>query len=154
MKTCVKCLIVQPYENFYPKTKRCKECTKAAVKARYYEKHKEIMAYEKKRSGLPHRVLARDLYAKTPGGLEAGGRAKRKYSTQNPEKRAAHVLLGNRIRDGLVVKPTVCSVCNKGGRIEGHHDDYAKPLDVKWMCTQCHSDYHAVLDAKGDLSIA
>lgn len=34
--------------------------------------------------------------------------------------------------------------CEKCGvdHAEKHHDDYARPLDVRWMCRPCHLEHH------------
>jgi hypothetical protein len=35
-----------------------------------------------------------------------------------------------------------CEVC-AAARVEAHHDDYAKPLDVRWLCRTHHREHHA-----------
>ncbi len=70
------------------------------------------------------------------------GRARKKWLEANPEKRAAHVLLGSAIKRGDVEKPDVCQECGAGGRIHGHHEDYSKPLEVDWLCATCHAKRH------------
>ena len=36
--------------------------------------------------------------------------------------------------------PEACEVC--GGPAEMHHDDYSKPLQVRWMCREHHLAHH------------
>ncbi len=44
------------------------------------------------------------------------------------------------LRKGTIVKPELCSRCgNKAKRLEAHHHDYSKPLEVEWLCTPCHT---------------
>lgn len=40
------------------------------------------------------------------------------------------------------LKPQPCEVCGASERIEAHHDDYDKPLQVRWLCIQHHKDHH------------
>ena len=46
------------------------------------------------------------------------------------------------LRMGDLVRPAVCSTCGKTGLIEGHHEDYKKPLEVVWLCQRCHQEQH------------
>lgn len=91
----------------------------------------------------PKRAAARKAYSKTPEGREAGGRAKREWIKRNAEKRTAQLAVGNAVRDGRMFKPEECEMCGELGRkIHGHHDDYSKPLEVRWVCPPCHKEIH------------
>lgn len=35
-----------------------------------------------------------------------------------------------------------CEVC-AATTVEAHHDDYSKPLEVRWMCPAHHHEHHA-----------
>ena len=64
---------------------------------------------------------------------------------KHPEKLKARVAVNNAIRAKKLVKSPVCKACGVGGRIEGHHMDYTKPLDVIWLCNLCHKRRHGKL---------
>jgi hypothetical protein len=46
----------------------------------------------------------------------------------------------------LVPKP--CEGCGSD-RVEKHHDDYTKPLQVRWFCRGCHLQLHPTTAAAG-----
>jgi hypothetical protein len=62
----------------------------------------------------------------------------------------AQNLLEQALEGGKILRPDVCEQCGKqpkpfkDGRtaIQGHHDDYNKPLDVRWLCQPCHHEWH------------
>ena len=149
LKKCFKCNTEKPFNEFYKHKAmgdghlgKCKECTKKDVKKHKEDNYEKVTAYDRYRDMLPHRILARKQYSKTENGKKAGNKAKRKYIKKYPLKKAASVILNNAVRDGKIIKPKECSVCNRITRIHGHHDDYYKPLDVKWFCPKCHKEYH------------
>jgi len=42
-------------------------------------------------------------------------------------------------------RPTECERCDEPyGRIEAHHEDYSKPLEVVWLCISCHRVAHGM----------
>ena len=57
-------------------------------------------------------------------------------------KQKARLFLNLNVRMGRIKKPTKCQVCNKKSKVEGHHKDYKKPLDVIWLCRNCHKLEH------------
>lgn len=66
------------------------------------------------------------------------------YVKQYPYKVKAHSRVTAAIHSGQLVSAKICQAigCNETKNIEGHHDDYNKPLDVRWFCRQCHRGFH------------
>lgn len=65
------------------------------------------------------------------------------YRGRFPEKAEAHRLVYRALKKGDLIRPGHCSTCTTPrGRIEGHHADYSKPLDVIWVCRSCHVKIH------------
>lgn len=46
------------------------------------------------------------------------------------------------ITGGELVRSEVCSECGVKSATDAHHDDYSKPLDVRWLCRRCHVNFH------------
>jgi hypothetical protein len=40
---------------------------------------------------------------------------------------------------GLIRRPRSCSWCRRRLRLERHHWDYDEPLDVTFLCVDCHA---------------
>lgn len=149
-KTCRKCSITQPIAEFYPHPQMrdghlnmCKTCSKLATKRHYREHPEHYRAYERGRANLAHRVDAREAYRKSLDGTAVLSRGKKAYVTRNPQKRAAHVAVGNALRNGRLVRQP-CEKCG-AEKVHAHHDDYTKPLDVRWLCNTHHIEHHKQL---------
>ena len=63
-------------------------------------------------------------------------------STLNRLKRREDDAVNNAVRDGKITKPEICEACGERGLIHGHHDDYSKKLEVRWLCAPCHGEVH------------
>jgi ribosomal protein S27AE len=149
MKQCRSCKANKDFSEFYVHKamadgylNMCKDCVKNRVSKHRIENIERIKEYEKKRGNLAHRVLARKQYIKTDAGKIAKKRGLLKYKQQHPLRYAAHIIVGNAVRDGILHKPKTCSECASTEKIEGHHDDYTKPLEVRWVCEKCHKQWH------------
>lgn len=143
MFICKHCQTEKPEADFYASSKsKCKECIKSAVRLHREQNIEKIREYDKQRGNTPQRVKARQEYLKTEAGKQAKKRAIDAYRKRYPMKYAAHVITGNAIRDGNLIEASNCSVCNSTQKIQGHHDDYTKPLDVRWLCEKCHKEWH------------
>lgn len=139
---CKKCEANKESSEFYEKDKTCKECRKTAVRANYRKNRDYYRAYERGRANLPHRIFARREYARTEAGKRAFRRANIAYIERNPRKRDAHNKVSNAIRDGKLTKQP-CEICGDE-KVHAHHDDYAKPLDVRWLCNKHHNEWHNI----------
>jgi hypothetical protein len=133
MKHCNSCETTKQESEFHIRkaskdglSAKCKSCAKA---------------YDESRLRDPKRVEARKAYAKTEAGLIAGSRAKAEWAKRNPKKNKASNAVSNAVRDGKMARKP-CEVCGSTYRIHGHHDDYDKMYDVRWLCAQHHRDWH------------
>lgn len=69
---------------------------------------------------------------------------KRESIKARPEalvKHKARRLASKAIASGKLVRQP-CEVCG-APEVEAHHDDYSKPLAVRWLCPEHHRAHHA-----------
>ena len=121
-KRCSKCGRTLPLSSFH-KTRRskdgyqwrCRECV-----AEYHHKQYESGA------ALEERV---------------------KVCEARPTGKKARLCVALALKAGRLTRPHTCSGCgctDTEHRIEAHHADYSRPLDVIWLCPMCHRRIDAV----------
>ena len=64
----------------------------------------------------------------------------RRSRLRHLEKYAARAAVQKAVREGRL-KRQFCEVC--GAKAQSHHNDYSKPLEVKWLCSKHHREIHA-----------
>lgn len=116
----------------------------------------ELKAYQKKWR-QEHPDYKTDWFKKYPDYWkcweqqhpENNAKRVKKYShsvkgiTKRKSYLGAQQLLRDAILKGIVIRPLNCSQCDSNKtKIEGHHENYSKPLDVVWLCSSCHHNLH------------
>ena len=67
----------------------------------------------------------------------------KQYLLNNPQKGAAHRMVRYALSAGEL-KREPCVICGSA-KTHGHHDNYARPLDVVWLCALHHAERHQSL---------
>lgn len=133
-KVCFKCNKSLPLDSFYPHGQmadgylgKCKDCTKKDVSANRAKRIDAFREYDRARyRTMPHRQQQLASLVKA-----------------RPEMHVkANRILSNAIRCRRVIRAEACWHCGSTERIEGHHVDYSRPLDVIWLCRSCHCKAH------------
>ncbi len=131
-KTCFKCGELKPLSEFYAHAQmadghlnKCKDCAKKDVRERYDSDKEKIAAYERARFKTAHRKAKVADY-------------QRRRRKRHPDKNSARAAVKHAVRTGKLAR-LPCMFCGSLFT-EAHHDDYSKPLEVKWACFQCHRE--------------
>jgi len=104
----------------------------------YQENKKERLEYQKKYNSENEDV--REGWAEKNRDKEYG--YNRKWIGDNYDKHKAHFTVANALSKGEL-KKGVCQVCESVD-VHAHHDDYKKPLEVRWLCPKHHSEHHVI----------
>lgn len=148
MKRCCRCKTPKPLTEFYNdrrgkdgKARRCKPCAGAVVKKWRVVRQldpkytvKERLRHRQYRDQNLEKVRAADR--KKMARRRADGRGPK--WAYNPYRHRARRTLQRAVKTGKVKRPKRCQECGWKGLVQGHHEDYNKPLKVKWLCSICH----------------
>lgn len=75
------------------------------------------------------------------GGISTNAvRYTRKYKASRPDAVEAHSKVYTEIRAGRIARQP-CQICGND-KADAHHEDYSKPLEVKWLCRKHHNELH------------
>jgi hypothetical protein len=153
VKTCSKCGERKSIEEFYRDASHndgrmsyCAICCRAAVSVRDKQKpsmpgfHEKRAAYNRSRRSYETSRARERRHAKA-------------YRERYPVKTAAKAAIKAALARGDLSRPDVCEECaerpepfaNGRSAIHAHHDDYSRPLDVRWLCQKCHNEHHRAL---------
>lgn len=130
MKKCFKCGVEKDLTEFYrhPQMKggrvnKCKECNKKDVSKNRVENLEKYRKYDRDRGNR-----------QSPEYLK-------EYRDRYPKKYKAHSKVAYEIRAGNLV-PEDCEECGNKKAV-AHHDDYDRPLKVRWLCQGHHAQWHS-----------
>lgn len=147
MKRCPRCKTEKPDERFWRTpgqpsklSSYCKECLLEWKRER---RRNNPDAVESERRSNRVRMARRRAEMSQLGIVRKwhdSGYAvsKVKQSCYNRYRRA--------LNSGKLVRPANCSICGSTRQIQGHHLDYQRPLDVLWLCVDCHKAVHRKTD--------
>ncbi len=112
------------------------------AKKAYAERNKEKVALAKK----TYRENNRDKVKATNAAYFQRNKDKiaarvRGYREKHPNKYKAHNMVNNAISAGKMFSEG-CESCGTDYDTHAHHDDYLKPLNVRWLCVPCHWKWH------------
>ncbi len=122
---------------------RCRECLRAAqnkhaerrpeYNRRYREKNPEKYKRQKRESTERNPETHRRWVA---ANRQKVNEKSYTWDRKNTEKKRANRRVWYALKHGYLVKgPCEACGCEK---VQAHHDDYSKPLVVRWFCTKCH----------------
>lgn len=141
-KVCFKCNRLLPISEFYKHSmmldgtlNKCKVCTKRDVKEYAAANVEKIRA-------------AKREYAARPESVKRSIERTKVYREKYKIRYKAYCSVANAIRDGKLI-PRPCEVCGTEEFVHAHHEDYSKPLEVKWLCGIHHKARHKEMKKLG-----
>lgn len=139
-----------------PHSKFCKPCGEFVPRILFYEtpysksglssyckKHSNEKGKEYRQKRLAHYREYDRKRDKTKARLATRKTRNDRYKERFPERVKARNDLNKAIVKGLITKGENCKCCGfSSSNLHGHHYDYSKPLEVIWLCNDCHEEIH------------
>lgn len=126
---CKDCRHTLPVSEFYSTWCVCKACEKAR-KRRVRDANRGVLNQQ-----LSKDNSSREWARRNPDKVRD---AYRRYAARYPERRRAYARVRHALDAGRLQKPNRCESCGAEALLSGHHEDYSRPLDVRWLCRRCH----------------
>ncbi len=164
-KVCKKCGATKTLEFFAKRSKEkyhtyCQECANASARE-YYTPELGRRSWERKKENNHERVkeqnnkATKKYRAKNIDWIRAKGRENaknreqkydkekalkwvRKWQKKNKHKLNAAAKARRAVKLGKIIKPNYCQICGDEAKLQNHHHDYSKPLEVIFVCRMCH----------------
>lgn len=109
---------------------RCKECA-CRRRSEWARRTGYSLVEEERRKANPEYLRKKSI-------------RQREWRERNGDKKRAHKICWTAEKRGILKPPTGCQSCGvEVRRLHKHHADYARPLDVVWLCPSCHMRTHA-----------
>lgn len=115
----------------------CKKCDSERSKLRRLT-NPLVQAADRERAKKPETKARR--HKVTSMWLKSHPEKRAYYRQLYADKKRAHGIVKRAVRGGRLLRRP-CEVCGESVA-QAHHDDYSKPLDVRWLCAQHHADIH------------
>lgn len=149
MKKCKRCETYLPYENF-SKASSCKDGMQRwckACMAEEYKKNRDAIRARQNEYWKDYSVNNREIIIDRNkqyriDNKEKVNQSKRDYAKNNRPKIDAKNAVRWEILTGRIKKQP-CEICGDSVA-DAHHDDYSKPLDIRWLCRSHHGQWHAI----------
>ena len=126
-----------------PRT-RGEECTVAGCLLRIYARELCSRHYDKLRVyGDPLAGRSHDMtLGITTLANKLGVSRQRAEQLLKPERAKAREKVSIAVKQGHLIRPQFCMICQSPGLVAAHHIRYDWPLAVIWLCPKCHAEIH------------
>jgi len=164
LKKCNRCNKKKKLDSFYKNNKApdgkayaCKDCQKADAKKRYEANREQVLDRAKRNRTFARKMYLRQWRRDNPDKVRKHAAKQRlkkleryihrnNYRRNNPMKHMARAMVRAALESEILTKKP-CVICGEE-KVDGHHTDYNKPLEIMWLCRTHHAAWHRVFVAE------